>query len=53
VIPPYTLGGGSSGMNTNSVIKVNPYQKFEDKGIFCSGFDKYAKKSALKISDDP
>jgi hypothetical protein len=50
VIPPYTL---ATNGNSNSLLKTNPYQKFEDKGIVCSGFDKYASKSALKISDDP
>jgi hypothetical protein len=42
VIPPYTLKG-----NSNSLLKMNPYQKFTDKGINISGFDKYAKKSHL------
>lgn len=37
VIPPYTLKG-----NSNSLLKMNPYQKFTDKGITISGFDKYA-----------
>jgi hypothetical protein len=31
---------------------MNPYQKFTDKGLQISGFDKYAKKS-LQISEDP
>lgn len=47
VIPPYTLKG-----NSNSLMKMNPYQKFADKGISINGFDKYAKK-CLQASDDP
>lgn len=49
VIPPYTI----DGMNSNSMIKTNPYEKFEAKGIFCSGFEKQQKKAPVKISDDP
>ena len=44
IIPPYTLKG-----NSNSLLKMNPYQKFTDKDITISGFDKYASKA----SDDP
>ena len=48
VIPPYTI----DGMNSNSLLKMNPYEKFQAKGIFCSGFEKQ-KKPSVNFSDAP